>query len=39
MTLPHSTANVERIFSSVNLTKNNVRNRLHIENVEAYIYV
>lgn len=36
--LPHSSANVERIFSQVNLNKTKQRNRLDKDSLEGIIY-
>lgn len=36
--LPHSSANVERIFSQVNLNKTKVRNRLENESLEGILF-
>lgn len=38
MILPHSSANVERIFSQVNLNKTKVRNRLENDSLEGILY-
>lgn len=38
MTLPHSSANVERIFSQVNLNKTKIRNSLKNETLEGILY-
>lgn len=35
LSLPHSSANVERIFSQINLNKNKSRNRLEIETLKG----
>lgn len=35
--LPHSTAEVERVFSKLNLIKTRLRNRLHVSTCEAII--
>lgn len=36
--LPHSSANVERVFSQVNLNKNKYRNRLLRDSMEGILY-
>lgn len=36
--LPHSTANVERIFSAINLNRTKLRNRLKTETLEGLLY-
>lgn len=38
MTLPHSSANVERIFSQINLNKTKIRNSLENESIEGILY-
>lgn len=38
MTLPHSSANVERIFSQVNLNKTKIRNSLDNETIVGILY-
>ena len=38
MIFPHSTAGVERTFSSVNYVKNKEKNRMMNNNVESYIF-
>lgn len=35
--LPHSTAEVERVFSKLNLIKTRLRNRLHVDTCEAIL--
>lgn len=35
--LPHSSAEVERVFSMVNIIKTKLRNRLHVKTVEAVL--
>ena len=39
LSLPHANADVERIFSDINLIKTNSRNRLHTSTVEALLIV
>lgn len=36
--LPHSSANVERVFSAVNLLKTNQRNRLEISTISGILH-
>ncbi|XP_069363479.1 SCAN domain-containing protein 3-like [Maniola hyperantus] len=38
LTLPHSSANVERLFSAINLMKTNIRNRLSTETLSGLLY-
>lgn len=38
ITLPHSSANVERIFSQVNLNKTKIRNSLENDSIEGILY-
>lgn len=38
MTLPHSSANVERIFSIVSLLKTKQRNRLNTKTIEGLLH-
>lgn len=37
LSIPHSTANVERIFSFQNIVKTKERNRLHVPTVSSLI--
>lgn len=39
LSLPHSNAEVERLFSQINIVKNKLRNRLHTKSVSAVITV
>lgn len=36
--LPHSSANVERLFSAINLMKTNIRNRLQTDTLTGLLY-
>lgn len=38
LSLPHSSANVERIFSTININKTKLRNRLTCETLEGILY-
>lgn len=38
LTLPHSSANVERLFSVINLMKTKIRNRLHTDTLTGLLY-
>lgn len=38
LTLPHSSANVERLFSAINLMKTNIRNRLSTETLTGLLF-
>lgn len=38
LVLPHSSANVERVFSQENLNKNKYRNRLSRDSMEGILY-
>lgn len=38
LVLPHSSANVERVFSQVNINKTKCRNRLEKESIEGILY-
>lgn len=38
LTLPHSSANVERLFSAINLMKTKIRNRLHTDTLTGLLY-
>lgn len=38
LTLPHSSANVERLFSAINLMKTNIRNRLSTDTLTGILF-
>lgn len=38
LTLPHSSANVERLFSSINLMKTKIRNRLTTDTLTGLLF-